>query len=53
MDAEPPDVYAIGFQELDLAKEAFVFAESEREAEWTTVVTGEASQFDLMSSHGI
>ena len=40
MDAEPPDLYAIGFQELDLSKEAFVFLESEREAEWTTVVTG-------------
>ena len=39
MDADPPDLYAIGFQELDLSKEAFVFMESEREAEWTTVVT--------------
>ena len=40
VDADPPDLYAIGFQELDLSKEAFVFLESEREAEWTTVVTG-------------
>ena len=47
MDADPPDVYAIGFQELDLAKEAFVFAESEREAEWTTVVTGESRSLCL------
>ena len=39
-DESPPDFYAIGFQELDLSKEAFVFMESEREAEWTTVVTG-------------
>ena len=39
VDADPPDLYAIGFQELDLSKEAFVFMESEREAEWTTVVT--------------
>ena len=40
VDADPPDLYAIGFQELDLSKEAFVFMESEREVEWTTVVTG-------------
>ena len=45
VDADPPDVYAIGFQELDLSKEAFVFMESEREIEWTTVVTGEETEF--------
>ena len=32
-------MYAVGFQELDLSKEAFVFNESPREDEWRTVVT--------------
>ena len=40
VDEDAPDLYAIGFQELDLSKEAFVFMESEREAEWTMVVSG-------------
>lgn len=33
-EPDPPDVYAIGFQELDLSKEAFIFNETVREAEW-------------------
>lgn len=34
----PPDVYAIGFQELDLSKEAFLFNETRREDEWREAV---------------
>lgn len=37
-DAEAPQLYAVGFQELDLSKEALLFADSPREEEWLTCV---------------
>ncbi|XP_019773180.1 inositol polyphosphate 5-phosphatase OCRL isoform X1 [Dendroctonus ponderosae] len=37
-DENPPDVYAIGFQEIDLSKEAFIFNDTPREAEWQKLV---------------
>nr|XP_039261080.1 inositol polyphosphate 5-phosphatase OCRL-like [Styela clava] len=36
---DPPDIYFIGFQELDLSKEAYVFTESWREDNWIVAVS--------------
>lgn len=38
-DEDPPDLYAIGLQEVDLSKEAFLFNDSQREHLWHDAVT--------------
>ncbi|XP_058051479.1 type II inositol 1,4,5-trisphosphate 5-phosphatase isoform X3 [Ahaetulla prasina] len=38
-DVDPPDVYCVGFQALDLSKEAAMFNDTSREEEWFEAVT--------------
>ncbi|KAL4233663.1 hypothetical protein ACF0H5_008345 [Mactra antiquata] len=37
-DKDPPDIYAVGFQELDTSNQAYIFTDSAREPEWQDAV---------------
>ncbi|ESO88961.1 hypothetical protein LOTGIDRAFT_106380, partial [Lottia gigantea] len=37
-DEDPPDIYALGFQELDLSNQAYIFSESTKDVEWQKAV---------------
>ncbi|KAK6633561.1 hypothetical protein RUM44_004168 [Polyplax serrata] len=50
---EVPDIYAVGFQELDLSKEAFLFNETSREGEWLEAVSSALQNHTTVVYHKI
>ncbi|EEB13064.1 Type II inositol-1,4,5-trisphosphate 5-phosphatase precursor, putative [Pediculus humanus corporis] len=48
-----PDIYAVGFQELDLSKEAFLFNETPREGEWLEAVSNALQNHKSVTYHKI